>query len=233
MFRLFKKKEKAREPAERSSRLRFLLADRVRFETDDGQSFQLTNISSTGLHLECTDLAMGQTLKGELKLPQVQLPLELIIVRRDETGAGARITEGSPSLKAALARYFHEEIKASEMTEVDSQYLQDQSGEPMWFYSPDGCELHLVTLNGKVIRAQVSWANRLVLAQPGKSPRSGQIPETLRNEPGHAKSDLVIWEKTADQVALEKARRIVENTNSLQSELKADLLSLLDLHFRP
>jgi hypothetical protein len=220
-----------RKPApkvrERSTRIRLLLSDGARLETADG-AYPLLNLSESGIGMLCEAGQMPQRVAGRLFLGSEILAVELEIVRRDGSHAGARFLGDGAAVRSALRRLFTEEIRATEMSEVDSNFLAGEGeGRPRWFYAPGNYELFFLEGEGGVLRVEIEWNGKVISARPGEPCKVGRIEAEERHKPGHAKSALVSWEGEAEDADRAKAVRIIENISGLEPETRGKIVSLL------
>lgn len=214
----------AREPR-RSPRIRLLLSDVARFETDDGV-FPLLNLSESGLGLLAENGLEGERLSGRLYLGAETVPVEIQVVRRDGAKIGARFLGDASSVRGALRRQFTEELEATGMTEV-AQPGGVEDGTPHWYYAPGNYELFYLEEDKKITRLEMGWGERVLRAKAGEGLRGGRVPAEAREKPGHARSDLVQWEREVPAVDRTKAVRIVENIPGLAVEVRRTLVEML------
>ncbi|RZA08312.1 MAG: hypothetical protein EOP11_05195 [Proteobacteria bacterium] len=224
--RLFGKAAAAPAVLNRSPRIRLLLADGARFETE-ARAFPLLNISDTGLGLYAENDIPAGNLSGVLHLGDISLPIELEIVRQTGTLVGARIVGNPGVLRATLRQLFLEELRATEMNEVSARADEGEPGTPRWFYAAGNYELFFLEENGQVLRLEMEWSGRVVSARKGEAPRSGHLPKETRDKPGHAKATLVEWEGPISEEERAKAIRILENVPGLEPAVRGQLVALL------
>lgn len=222
--KLFQPKKVVRE---RSPRIRLLLSDAARLETEVGD-FPILNLSESGIGFLAEGATLPTRLKANILLSGEQVALELEIVRRNGGQMGARFLGDAKEIRAALRRQFTEEIRATEMSEVDSAHLaRDAAGTPRWFYAPGNYELFFLEAEGSVVRVEIEWNGRVVAGYENEALRSGTIEPEDRQEPGHSKSALVKWESEVKESDRAKAIRIVENVPGLDPVTRGLVVSLL------
>lgn len=212
--------------ANRSPRIRLLLADGARLETSDG-AFALLNISDTGLGFASEEELPRTTFAGVLYLGEISLPVEVEVVRQTGTLVGARFVGNSGPLRATLRQLFLEEIRATEMSEVTSRPPVEEEGTPRWFYAAGNYELFFVEKNGVAARLEMEWSGRVVMASSGAPARIGHLPPEAREKPGHAKAALVEWDEAFGEEDRAKAIRILENVPGLEPARRGELVSML------
>jgi hypothetical protein len=220
------KKDKSRQQQNREPRVRLLPGEAIYFE-DSTQKYKVENISESGLAFAKTTLQVGQRISGSLHIAKEAISLELEVMRAGETTTGLRIRNGEKLLRGALRRVFTDEYQAMGMSAVSSELLQaEAAGIPHWFYAPGNYELYLVEKDNKVVKAHVSWKDRIVAASSGEGIKTGFLQQEDREVPAHAKSALVNWLPAVDEQDKQKALRIVENIGGLSAQLKAELKKL-------
>jgi hypothetical protein len=217
-----------RRRRERSPRIRLLLSDAVRLETDDGV-FPVVNLSDSGIGLLVEGEFSGKSLRGTLYLGSENLELDLEVARTHDGFIGARFRGDSAGVRSALRRHFQEEIHATEMSEVDSSHLANEGkGKPRWFYAPGNYELFfLETEDGRVTGLQMEWSGRvLALAENGEL-RAGFVHKEERTQPGHARSSLIHWESEVTDMDRAKAIRVLENIPGLDPAQRGMLVGMV------
>ena len=211
---------------ERSPRIRLLLSDGAKLETPEGV-FAIVNLSETGLSVIAENSALPTRTSGKLVLSQEAVPIDIEVVRRNGGQLGARFLGDVQPVRSLLRRIFRDEMKATEMSEIDAAYLaREESGAPRWFYAPGNYELFLLEANAQVVRAELGWNDRIVVAATGVGARSGTIPAEVREEPTHKKSALVRWDSALAEADRSKAVRIVENIPGIEPGLRGQIVSL-------
>jgi len=212
---------------ERSPRIRLLLSDGARIETAEG-AFPLLNLSESGIGFLAEAASLPTRVSGVLYLGDESLNVDLEVVRRNGGNLGARFMGDGAAIRAALRRQYNEEIRATEMSEVDPGHLsKDSSGTPRWFYAPSNYELFFLEDQGEITRLEIEWNGRVVACYSGEGPRAGTIDAEDRQKPGHAKSSLVKWEPDFKETDRAKAIRIIENVPGLDPVTRGRLVSVL------
>lgn len=224
--KIFAKKERKR--VSRSPRVRLLLSDAIRFDTESGV-FPVVNISETGMGLFCDEQNPLVDTKGILHLGEEEIPLEVELVRKHEGFWGVKFIGEGASIRSALRRHFMEEIHATEMTEVDSAHLaQASKGKPRWFYAPGNYELFFLEgPKGEIQELQMEWGGRVLHSSVNGGLRSGFLEEENRQKPAHARSNLVHWEGSFSEQDRLKGIRVIENVPGLDAVTRGKLVELL------
>jgi len=212
---------------ERSPRVRLLLGDGASLETSLG-TFRLLNLSESGCGVLVENRQFPKTFEGTLVLGGESVNVGLEVARIDGDFVGIHFLGDTSPLRAALRRLFTEEIKATEMSEVDSSRLaKGEDGHPRWFYAPENYELFFLESKGKIKRFELEWNGRVVAAADGEPLRTGTIQPLQREKPDHSKSSLVNWDKELREDDKSKAVRILENIPGLDAIAREKLVLLI------
>jgi len=223
---IFRKKDRKR--VSRSPRVRLLLSDAIRFETEGGV-FPVVNLSDSGMGLFCDEQNPLTDTKGVLYLGEEKIPLEVEVVRKQEGFWGVRFSVEGAAVRSALRRHFMEEIHATEMTEVDSAHLsREGKGKPRWFYAPGNYELFFLEgPEGEIHELQMEWSGRVLHSSVSGGLRSGFLEEENRQKPAHARSNLVHWEGNFSEQDRLKGIRVIENIPGIDAVVRGRLVALL------
>jgi hypothetical protein len=224
LLRLF---QRPRAHRDRSQRVRLLLSDGAQFDCGD-EIFPVLNLSETGIGLLAEKASPQDRMEGTLLIGEEKIPVQLEVVRRSGSHVGARFSGDLAVIRGALRRQFTEEIRATEMSEVNPAHLAaDIAGQPRWFYAPGNYELFFVEQDSKILKVEMEWNGRVVAVKAGEPLRTGVIEGEERDKPTHAKSSLVRWEAEVADRYRAKAIRIVENIPGLDPLTRGKLIRLL------
>jgi hypothetical protein len=224
----FKKKQPERNFSERSPRIRLLLSDGMRIETEEG-AFPLLNLSESGVGFLAENNHFQRTFSGKVFFGEEAVSVKLEVMRKDGSFVGAKFIEGAAEVRARLKKQFNEEIRATEMSEVAADHLnrQESVGKPRWFYAPGNYELFFTEQEGKVLNLEMEWNGRVVAVYGEENPRVGNVSADDREKPTHVKSSLVKWEAEFTDQDRNKAVRIVENVRGLEAEVRGQIVKML------
>lgn len=230
MSGFFKKlfgQNKSAQFRDRSPRVSIPVVDQTVFITTEGKSYPLRNISETGLALATLGDDFPASLKGEIRVLGQSAPAELLVVRRQNDVVGVKILEGASGVRGLFRRVFVDEIRALEMTEVDSSRQKAvELGQPRWFYAPGNHELFYVEHENRVIRFEMEWNGNILAFADGKL-RFGKIDREVRDKVAHAASSLVQWETGVLYEHRLKALRILENVPNLEEQALHQIQNLI------
>jgi hypothetical protein len=220
----------AAEKKARSARVRIPFLDPAVFISANGQSYQLLNLSETGLALTNKGEHFPNEVSGMIHVGGEAVAVELNVVRRAGSEIGVTFAGDPVELRGLLRRVFGDEIKAQGMSEVDpSKQKEVHRGTPRWFYAPGNYELFYVEDNGEILRFELEWNGNL-LVYANSLVRFGLVdrkPGEEHDKVKHAQSSLVKW---ADQVKKEdrqKALRILENIKDLEVAARKQIQGFL------
>lgn len=220
--------KKERELKDRSQRVRLLFRDVVYVVSEHGR-FSVQNLSETGLgfyHKEGTKFS--SSFSARVFLNDETIPVQLEVVRSMPDFIGARFIGDRTEVKAALRRFFIDELKASQMSEVASDKIQaNEGGKPRWFYAPGNYELFFIENEGRITRVELDLGGRVFVVQDGEL-RTGMVPQEEKTKPVYAKSQLIQWDAAVQPEDRIKASRVVENILGLTGEEKKQIQNLLE-----
>ena len=173
------------------------------------------------------DEKTSDEMKGQVIFEEQSLHVEIAIVWREKASAGGRFLAGHAEVRGLLRRIFTDELRAMEMSEVDSSRQKAlEEGNPKWFHAPGNVELFYVENGGELKRFEVEWGGN-VLVWDGKQLRFGTVDPEHRESLSHARSSIVNWSSELSPKILKKALRILENVQGLDAAILERMRGIL------
>lgn len=230
--KLLKKEEEAKRFQERAQRIRLLEGQRFVFVWN-AREFPIQNISETGLGLFLPENfhELPTQMQGEIRLEDMSLPVTVEVKRKTDVILGCQVVGDRSGMRKLIHKHLQTEIGAGKMSEVASENLKKDEGNPRWFFAPGVCELYFLESGGNIFRMQLSFQGTFLEAELGKKARYGRVKE-FKDEAGASisqinKSDLVEWFGDFPEDVKKSAARILANIESLKPRDREQLLAML------
>ena len=207
---------------------------KVQSETNSvARELPVTNLSVSGLALDLSGIALneppllgldqvGAKRKGQLKLKNEQIAVEIEVVRVTSNFVGVRFIESLGNLRNRINRYFETELLAIEMKRVDPKFLRADTseGEPHWYRSSDGAELFLITQENDLKRFTLSFLGFYFEGQEGEPLRFGTIDREFEiDSKRFVEDDSIRFESIIPFEAKGSALRLIEGIEELEPQL--------------
>jgi len=199
------------------------------FTLDDHPTLELKvqNISASGLAVKGFNLDknLGSSFKAKLAIDNLDLALNMILVRRSANNVAFMFEPAPYQLANFILQCFPYELRGQKLIKVSAENLKSNSfGEPNWYYDGRENELYFLNEGDKVVYFRISLNGKYIEYYPGYPMQVRRYDSKASNmqKPGTRTVDEVI---TLSDENINNIVRFVEHIRFLDREICREILS--------